>query len=49
MLRAILSQTLIGAIFYGIIYLFNAPHWACMMTAIICALLIELIMMVKNK
>jgi len=49
MIRNIIAQSIQGGIFYGILYMMNAPHWACLMFGVTCALIIELIGLVNRK
>lgn len=47
-MKVILGQLCIGGLFYGIMYFASAPHWACIQTGILCALVIENIMVSKK-
>jgi hypothetical protein len=47
-MRTILGQLCIGVLFYGIMYLSGAPQWASLQTGILCALIIENIMVNKK-
>jgi len=49
MIRNIIAQSILGGIFYCILYMMNAPHWACLMFAFICVLIVELIDAVNRK
>jgi hypothetical protein len=47
-MRTIIGQFVIGLLFYGIMYLVDAPQWASLQTGILCALIIENIMVSKK-